>query len=46
MLLLIFSYVEKDQLNEIRKTTLALIVCMTTDIHSVQQDAFDVPSHV
>uniref|UniRef100_A0A2S2NAX9 Peroxidase n=1 Tax=Schizaphis graminum TaxID=13262 RepID=A0A2S2NAX9_SCHGA len=33
-----------DQLNEIRKTTLGLIVCITSDINSVQKNMFEVPS--
>jgi len=32
-----------DQLNEIRKTSLALIVCLTSGMKSVQRKAFDVP---
>lgn len=33
-----------DQLEEIRKTTLAFIVCVTSDIRFIQRNAFDVPS--
>jgi len=33
--------VRKDQLKEIRKSTLALIVCMTSDIQHIQPNAFD-----
>ncbi|XP_060870138.1 peroxidase-like [Metopolophium dirhodum] len=33
-----------DQLKEIRKTTLAFIMCVTSDIRLIQRNAFDVPS--
>ncbi|XP_060870430.1 peroxidase-like [Metopolophium dirhodum] len=33
-----------DQLSEIRKSTLSLLVCMTSDIQSIQRNAFDVLS--
>ncbi|XP_060871134.1 peroxidase-like isoform X1 [Metopolophium dirhodum] len=33
-----------EQLNEIRKTSLALIVCSTSDIYSVQRNMFEIPS--
>ncbi|VVC25042.1 Hypothetical protein CINCED_3A001808 [Cinara cedri] len=34
-----------DQLQEIRKTTLAQIVCMTSDIQNTQRKAFNIPSN-
>ncbi|XP_015374037.1 PREDICTED: peroxidase-like [Diuraphis noxia] len=33
-----------DQLDEIRKSTLSLFICMSSDIQSIQRDAFDVLS--
>ncbi|XP_022170134.1 peroxidase-like isoform X2 [Myzus persicae] len=33
-----------EQLNEIRKTSLALLVCLTSDIYSVQRNTFEIPS--
>ncbi|KAL3855351.1 hypothetical protein ACJMK2_014567 [Sinanodonta woodiana] len=32
-----------DQLNEIRKSTLAMIMCMSFDINQIQRDAFKLP---
>ncbi|XP_050432036.1 peroxidase-like [Adelges cooleyi] len=32
-----------DQLNEIRKTSFALLICTTTNIKSIQRDAFFIP---
>lgn len=35
----------KGQLNEIRKTSLAQFLCMTSNIQSIQRNAFDIPSN-
>lgn len=35
----------KDQLQEIRKTTFAQILCMTSNIQSAQRRAFNIPSN-
>jgi len=42
--IIIIFFCWKDQLKEIRKSTLALIVCMTSNIVSIQRDAFYIPS--